>query len=255
MDFLLLKRYKQLLHFGWRESKELSGRYKASRARVFIDMLRCFNKYHIWSNQYAKEGFYQLSKSEKEIIGKGYKVKNDTRDDWIRDKHENVVFLTKWTKRKWECSEKKISKRYKAYALRYNIDIGGAVSNNVVIERNHFLNGTISIGKNVLLSKNVFIDYSGDVVIKDNVQLTNGVIIESHHHLFHSDPSISREAVIPTKLVVEEGAVIGSRAIILSSCHYIGKNARVGAGSVVTKDVPDYAIVVGAPAKVVRVLE
>lgn len=45
---------------------------------------------------------------------------------------------------------------------------------------------------------------------------------------------------------------MGSRAIILSSCHYIGKNARVGAGAVVTKDVSDNTIVAGVPAKVIK---
>ncbi len=255
MDYLSIKRFKQLFQFGWQQSKELSVSYNVSRKKVFFDMFHCFLKYHIWSNQYAKENFFLLTDTEKDTIGKGYKAKNDERDNWIRDKHKNIVFLEKWTKRKWECDDKRIAKRYKAYALRYNIDKGGAVSNNVVIERNHFLNGTISIGKNVLLSKNVFIDYSGEVVIKDNVQLTNGVIIETHHHSFHSDPSVSRDIVVPTKIVIEDGAVIGSRAIILDSCHYIGKNARVGAGSVVTKDVPDNAVAVGAPARVIRISE
>lgn len=49
--------------------------------------------------------------------------------------------------------------------------------------------------------------------------------------------------------------IIGSRAIILASCHYIGKHARVGAGAVVTHDVPDYAVVAGVPAKVIRMME
>lgn len=59
---------------------------------------------------------------------------------------------------------------------------------------------------------------------------------------------------IATSLRICEGAYIGSRAIILDSCNYIGKYARIGAGAVVTKDVPDYALVVGVPAKVVKML-
>lgn len=98
----------------------------------------------------------------------------------------------------------------------------------------------------------MFIDYSGDVEIKDNVRITNGVIIETHHHAFHSNPEVSRNVIEPTKLIIEEGAVIGSRAIILASCHYIGKNARIGAGAVVTKDIPDNAVAVGIPAKVIK---
>lgn len=62
-----------------------------------------------------------------------------------------------------------------------------------------------------------------------------------------------RDIINVDKLLIEEGAVIGSKAIILNSCNYIGKYARVGAGAVVTKDVPDYATAVGVPAKVIRI--
>ena len=46
---------------------------------------------------------------------------------------------------------------------------------------------------------------------------------------------------------------IGARAIVLSCCKRIGKGVIIGAGSVVTKDIPDYAIVGGNPAKVIMV--
>lgn len=144
--------------------------------------------------------------------------------------------------------------RIKAYQKHFNIGKNPIIEDNVLLSRTHGLSGTIKIGNNVLLAKNVFIDYSGYVEIKDNVQLTNGVIIETHHHAFHSDFNQSRDIITQSNLLIEEGAVIGSRAIILSSCNYIGKHARVGAGAVVTKDVPDYAVVVGVPAKIVRML-
>ena len=59
---------------------------------------------------------------------------------------------------------------------------------------------------------------------------------------------------IPTELVIGEKAYIGTRAIILDSCNYIGKYARIGAGAVVVKDIPDYAVAVGVPAKVVKII-
>ena len=252
MDRFSLKRLRQLLYYGWRQSREIGEKNNTSRFAVFFDMLNCYRKYHLWSNQYRKENFYGLDLSAREDLGMRYKVSNDEHDNWVRDKYANRRFLYKYTTRDWDLSERRDKKRYQAYQKRYNIGEGGIISTNVVIERNHFLCGSISIGKNVLLAKNVYIDYSGDVGIKDNVQLTNGVIIETHHHAFHSDPYVSREIVIPTKLLIEEGAVLGSRCIILSSCNYIGKNARVGAGAVVTKDVPDYAIVGGVPAREIR---
>lgn len=57
---------------------------------------------------------------------------------------------------------------------------------------------------------------------------------------------------IPTSLLIEENAYIGVNAIILATCNYIGKNARIGAGAVVVEDVPDNAVVVGVPAKVIK---
>ena len=128
------------------------------------------------------------------------------------------------------------------------------VQYNVEIRREHFLFGTITIGDNVLLAKNVFIDYSRELVIRNSVQIADGAIIETHHHAYHSNPVLPKNIIKPSKLIIEEGALIGVRAIVLSSCHYIGKYARIGAGAVVTKDIPDYALAVGVPAKVVKFL-
>ena len=63
-----------------------------------------------------------------------------------------------------------------------------------------------------------------------------------------------KDVNIPTELVIGEKAYIGTRAIILDSCNYIGKYARIGAGAVVVKDIPDYAVAVGVPAKVVKII-
>ena len=131
---------------------------------------------------------------------------------------------------------------------------GCIVQYDVDINRAHFLNGKISVGNHVLLAKHVFIDYSGEVVIDDGVKLAMGVIIETHYRDMEAYEH-GKDINIPTKLHVCEGAYVGSRAMILASCHYIGKHARIGAGAVVTKDVPDYATVVGIPAKVIRIHE
>lgn len=158
-------------------------------------------------------------------------------------------------KYEWETTPEKMRLRARAYQEHFKTGDNLIVQYNVDICREHCLDGTLTIGDNVLLAKNVFIDYSGDVTIGDDVQITNGVIIETHHHPFHSDYRRPRNIVHPTTLKIADGAVLGSRCIILPSCHYIGKHARVGAGAVVTKDVPDYAVAVGAPAKVVKIVE
>lgn len=250
-----IKRIKQVAVYGWKhagQAMEIEKKGFFFRVKLFIDMLYCYNVYKMWSNQYLNERFWALSNSQRIEVGVDYKIKGKIRDDWQRDFQENRKFLYKYTSRKYELPHLR-EKRNKVYAKRFNMGKGGLVEYNVEISRQHYLNGTISIGENVLLAKNVFIDYSGKVVIEDNVQLTNGVIIETHEHLFHSDYKKSRTEINPTQLLVCEGAVIGSHAIILASCHYIGKHARIGAGAVVTKDVPDYATVIGVPAKVIKV--
>ena len=55
-----------------------------------------------------------------------------------------------------------------------------------------------------------------------------------------------------TNLVIENDVWIGARVIVLPGCSHIGKGVIIGAGSVVTKDIPDYAVVGGNPARVIR---
>ena len=254
MNWLKRKRLKQVIQYGWKDAREISSESGKGRFAIWCDIIRCFRRYYLFSNQYKSNKVWTLSEEERKHLSVKIGQKNRYRDEWTVWKYENAAFLGKYSQIKYGTSPRKYQKRLTAYQKKYNIGGGASVSYNVIIERNHYLEGSIKIGTNVMLGKNVYIDYSGEVVIKDNVQLTNGVIIETHHHVFHSDPNASRSEVIPSSLVIEEGTVVGSRAIILSSCHYIGKNARVGAGAVVTKDVPDYAVAVGVPAKVVKMI-
>ena len=250
MDF---RRILQVIKYGWHHSGVLSKTCESSRMSIFFDILSCYNKYHLWSNQYAKEHFNTLDKNERERLGRKYREKNDKYEEIIKDKLENRIFLNKWKSYYWELGyDNRRKKRQEAYAKRYNMGNNCDISFDVHLECNHLLCGKIKIGDNVLIGKHAYIDYSGELLIKNNVQITNGVIIETHHHAFHSDPIESRDIILPTKLLIEEGAVIGSRAIILSSCNYIGKHARVGAGAVVTKDIPDFAVAVGVPAKIIK---
>lgn len=176
------------------------------------------------------------------------------RDAWQKDFVANRKFLVKYGNIRYEVGSMR-DKRCQAYTKRFHAGKDLLVEYDVNISRQHYLDGTIVIGNNVLLAKHVFIDYSGGVEIKDDVRFTNGVIVETHSHLFHSDLSRQKSELRTAKLIVERGAMIGSRAIILDSCNYIGLHARIGAGAVVTKDVPDYAVVVGVPAKVIKYLK
>lgn len=208
----------------------------------------------MWSNQYLKEDFFNKSNEERKRIGSSYLEQGIKRDEWQKDFRDNRKFLIKYTNIRYEKASLR-EKRNEAYRKKFGAGKGLMVEYDVNISRQHYLDGTIKIGSNVLLAKHSFIDYSGDVTIGDDVQITNGVIIETHHHPFHSDYTQPRNIVHPATLKIADGAVLGSRCIILPSCHYIGKHARVGAGAVVTKDVPDYAVVGGVPAKIIREMQ
>lgn len=111
------------------------------------------------------------------------------------------------------------------------------------------------IGRNCKISSHTFI--CEGVAIEDGVFIGHGVtfINDSYPRAVNADgrPQSEQDWVVePT--VVKTGASIGSGSTILSKVT-IGEHAIVGAGSVITKDVPPYAIVAGNPAKVLRYLE
>jgi acetyltransferase-like isoleucine patch superfamily enzyme len=118
----------------------------------------------------------------------------------------------------------------------------------VEIQKNAF------IGNNCKISSHSFI--CEGVIIEDNVFIGHGVMFTND--LFpratNADGSQQTEAdwkVIETK--VSRGASIGSNATILCGIT-IGENALVGAGSVVTKNVPPNTVVAGVPAKIIKTL-
>ena len=209
--------------------------------------------------RFVAEGFASLPRAQRYEQGQSYCVdlkrkfsRWSARWNWYREYKKDRRFQFRYTSKWWDGNRFRRERRRKAYMTRYNMGEDCKVQYDVDINREHFLEGSIRIGNRVLLGKHCFIDYSGHVVIKDDVQLANGVIIESHHHDFHTDYREDRNKITQGALAIEKGVVVGSRAIILSSCHYIGKYARIGAGAVVTKDVPDYATVVGVPARVIK---
>ncbi len=60
------------------------------------------------------------------------------------------------------------------------------------------------------------------------------------------------DRIVPRTLVVEDDVWIGHNALLLPGCSFVGRGAVIGAGAIVTRDVPRYAIVVGNPAKLLR---
>lgn len=160
-----------------------------------------------------------------------------------------TIFSSKWFSFPWT-----FKFRLKMYQKCFNIGKNPGIEDGVWISRTHGLNGTIKIGNNVILAKNTIIDYSGEVIIKDNVRIAAGAKIESHYRDLEAYNQ-GKDVNIPVKLVIEDRVFIGVNAVIIPPCTYIGKNSRIGAGAVVVKDVPDNVVVVGVPAKIVKHLD
>jgi len=108
-----------------------------------------------------------------------------------------------------------------------------------------------SIGARCKISSHSFI--CEGVVIEDGVFVGHGVKFTNDRYprATNSDGSLQTEADWSVELTrVKQGASIGSNATVICGVT-IGKGALIGAGAVVTKDVPDFAIVAGVPARVI----
>ena len=112
---------------------------------------------------------------------------------------------------------------------------------------------TLKIGSRSGLGKN-FEMHHVYLVIGDNVMTAQDILIMGGGHIFaRTDiPMINQGEVGKTYLVIEDDVWIGARVTIIAKNYTIGKGAIIGAGSVITKEVPPYAIVGGNPAKVIK---
>lgn len=120
------------------------------------------------------------------------------------------------------------------------------------------------IGENCNICSHCYIENNviigNNVTIKNGVYIWDGVIIEDNVFIgpnvtFTNDP-MPRSQLYPPALIgahAKKNSSIGANSTILPGV-ILGVSSMVGAGSVVTKDVPDYALVVGNPAKLVRYL-
>lgn len=123
------------------------------------------------------------------------------------------------------------------------------------IMANSVIGENCNIGQNVVISPDVIL--GNGVKIQNNVSVYTGVICEDD--VFLGPSCVFTNVINPRsfisrkdeyrKTIIGKGASIGANATIVCG-HNIGKYAFVAAGAVVTKDVPDYALVMGNPARV-----
>ena len=119
---------------------------------------------------------------------------------------------------------------------------GCKIGDNCNIGQNVFIDSAVVLGKNVKVQNNVSI-YSG-VICEDDVFLGPSIVFTN---IINPRSEIIRKGVYE-KTLVRKGASIGANATIICG-NEIGKYAFIGAGAVVTKQVPNYALMTGNPAR------
>ena len=139
---------------------------------------------------------------------------------------------------------------------------GMKVGNNFSLGKNSIIECTgvirelgeeLVIGDNVGIAANAFIAVRGKTKIGKDTIFGPGVSIHSENHNFESlDKPIRLQGATRKGVTIGEDCWIGSKAIILDGVN-IGNHVIVAAGAVVNKDVPDYAIVGGVPAKIIKI--
>lgn len=134
-----------------------------------------------------------------------------------------------------------------------NIELG----ENIYIGHNSILKGyyknLFSIGNNTWIGQNCFFHSAGGIRIGENVGIAPCVkILTSRHREEGIEKPILHSEIEFGQVIIEDDADIGIGSIILPGVK-IGKGVQIGAGAVVTKDIPDYSVAAGIPARVVKV--
>ncbi len=131
-------------------------------------------------------------------------------------------------------------------------DILGKYGKNIVVEPPFHCD----YGKNIEVGNNFFVNYNctildvGKVIIGENVMFAPNVSIYTAGHPVHPE-SRNSGYEYGIEVIIGDNVWIGGNVIINPGIK-IGNNAVIGAGSVVTKDIPDNAIAVGNPCRVIR---
>lgn len=159
------------------------------------------------------------------------------------------MYLTHWllyfkTSRRW-------FQKKKLYEIGENSELRPFVS----------INGTdsISIGKNVIIPPGTILsampnDIEHGIFIEDDVLIGPNVSIYSATHNYKNvNLAIKKQGYIAKKVTIKQGSWLGVNSVIMPGIT-VGINSVVAAGSIVTKDVPDYCVVAGAPAKIIKKL-
>lgn len=142
----------------------------------------------------------------------------------------------------------KIAKKVRGFFAKKILKSAGK---NINIEKGAVFNSQVSLGDNSGIGVNC--EMNGPVIVGKNVNMGPEVIIYTHNHANSRTDIPMREQgadkVMP--VTIGDDCWLGRRVIILPGVE-IGKGSILGAGTVVAKNIPEYSIVVGNPAKVIK---
>ena len=146
-------------------------------------------------------------------------------------------------------------KKYIFIGSDVGIDAGARIE---AILKYHKDNGDIEfrprleIGNRVSIGQNIHMTCAKSVIIEDDVVISSNVLITDNNHSYKkidTHPLQQELEILPVK--IGRYSFIGAGARVLPGVQ-IGRNVIVGANAVVTKDIPDYTIAVGIPARVIK---
>lgn len=245
-----LRRIKQAFKYGWEHAGDITKSEGANRIKVFADIIYCYFRYNLWSNQYKKEKLYSIKGNTRKEICLKYKDKNTKRDKWVKEFFDNYKFLNKWSSFKYETSASLQAKRRAAYKKQYGLGENCFVGYDVIFHKHHYVDAKIETGKKCGFSEHVDVDYTGGLYMEDYAWISEGTKVLTHNHSTNYGAGLDK-GCIATPLTIHDRAWIGARCMIMPGVTEIGRGAIISAGTIVKQKVPPYAIVMGNPAKIV----
>ena len=136
------------------------------------------------------------------------------------------------------------------YSLAKELFHGQVGENNLIFgQLTAVLPKNVTIGSGCTIMDGCVMMGAGGITIENNVLIGAQVKLISNNHDIYDRPVLTVKPVL-----IKEGAWIGAGVSILPGVT-VGKYAVVGTNSVVTKDIPDYAVAVGIPAKIIKYLD
>ena len=172
--------------------------------------------------------------------------------------HKRTEYLPKFKKLFGAFGENSVIEHPSNITFHKNIFIGNntTILNNSRINIYNYLtqnNANITIGNNCYIGTHLSILVGADITIGNEVFIASNVLITSESHGMDPESNIPYmdQPLICKPITIGDGTWIGEKVCILPGVN-IGKKCVIGAASVVTKDIPDYSIAVGNPARIIK---